>query len=194
MEHRDALLYDKIKPTLHIRKTVYKPMEDARMLGSCVEKYAFGKMLDMGTGTGIQGIIGAKKGCDVTFSDINQNAVECARENAKNNGITGKFIVSDVFSDIKGKFNTITFDPPYLKYRPLLDWRQNPSVHGGTSGREVIDAFLNDYREHVMKEHVILMVESWWNNFEKDVARLDAEIVAKQHYPLLGDIVVLKFA
>ncbi|MDE1871542.1 MAG: methyltransferase [Candidatus Micrarchaeota archaeon] len=186
-------IYDRIKPTLHVHKTVYRPMEDARMLGRCVEQYAFGKMLDMGTGTGIQGIIGAMKGCEVTFADVNPNAVECARENAATNGVSGKFVVSDLFSNIKGRFNTISFDPPYLRSRTLITGKTNPSTDGGLRGREVIDPFLRAYKRHVMKDHVILMVESWWNDFKEDMERLDAEIVARQHYPLLGDIVVMKF-
>jgi release factor glutamine methyltransferase len=187
------MLYDEIKPTLQISKSVYKPLEDARMLGKCVEDYAFGRMLDMGCGTGIQGIIGAKKGCKVTFADINPNAVECAKQNAKINGVKGSFIVSDVFSNIKGKFNTISFDPPYLRSKPLITGKANPSTDGGVNGREVIDPFLKNYKKYLLKEHVVLMVESWWNNFENDMKELDAKVVAKKHYPLLGDCVVLKF-
>jgi release factor glutamine methyltransferase len=187
------MLYDEIKPKLTVRKTVYKPLEDARMLGKCVEEYAFGKMLDMGTGTGIQGIVGALKGCDVTFSDVNPNAVECAKENAKLFNVKGKFVVSNVFLNIKGKFNTIAFDPPYLRSSALSKGRANPATDGGINGREVIDVFLANYEKHVLDEHVVLMVESWWNNFKKDMQDLDAQIVAKKHYPLLGDCVVLKF-
>lgn len=187
------MLYDEIRPRLRIHKGAYKPLEDSRMLGHSVEKYAHGKMLDLGTGTGVQGIIGSLKGCDVTFADINPSSVECARENARLNGADGKFIVSDLFSKVRGKFNTIAFDPPYLRSRPLDSGKTDQNFDGGPDGRVVIDRFLAGYKRHVVKMHTILMVESYWNNFEEDIKNLDAEIVARKHYPLLGDCVVLRF-
>jgi len=187
------MLYEQIRPKLQIRKSVYKPLGDSMMLGHAVEKYAFGKMLDLGTGTGIQGIIGALKGCKVTFADINPNAIKCAMENAKLNGVKGSFIVSDLFKNVKGKFNTISIDPPFLKSGPVSSGRTDPSFDGGINGREVIDGFLDNYRKHVMKDHTVLMVGSYLTHFENDLRELNGEIVERRHYPLLGDYVVLKF-
>lgn len=187
------MLYDEIKRQIRVHKSVYKPLEDARMLGKCVEEFAFGRMLDMGCGTGIQGIIAARKGCDVTFSDINPRAIECARENASLNRIRGRFVVSDVFSDIREKFNTITFNPPFLATRELDTGKTDPATDGGIDGREVIDVFLENYGKHLLKNHVVFMTESYWNDYESDVKRLHAKIAARKHYPLLGDCVVLKF-
>jgi release factor glutamine methyltransferase len=186
-------LYDQIRPSLKIHKTVYKPLEDSRMLGMCVEKYGFGKFLDLGTGTGIQGIIASKVGCDATFADINPGAVECAKGNAKSNKVKGKFVVSDMFSNIKGKFNIITFDPPYLKSSPISTGKTNPATDGGKAGRELIQRFLDEYKNHVLKEHIIFMTESWWTGYKKDIEMLNAEIAMKKHYPFLGDCVILKF-
>ncbi|MGA2800175.1 MAG: HemK2/MTQ2 family protein methyltransferase [Candidatus Micrarchaeaceae archaeon] len=186
------MLYEQIRPRLHVNSSVYKPLGDSAMLGHAVEKYSFGKMLDLGTGTGIQGIIAALKGCEVTFADINPNAVRCARENAKLNGVNGRFIVSDLFKNVKGRFNTIAIDPPFLRSRPIGSGT-NPSFDGGINGREVVDGFLDNYKRHVMKEHTVLMVGSYLTHFEHDVKELNAEIIERAHYPLLGDYVVLKF-
>ena len=187
------MLYDEIKPGLKMRKGVYRPLEDARMMGRLMEEQAFGKMLDMGCGTGIQGIIAAKMGCDVMFADINPNAIECAMENARSNGIRGKFVVSDVFSNIRGKFNTIAFNAPFLATRPVEAGKTNPATDGGIDGREVIDVFLDNYKRFVLRDHAVFMTESYWNDFGADVKRLRASIVARKHYPLLGDCVVLRF-
>lgn len=187
------MLYDELKPRLVIRKGVYKPLEDSRMMGRAIEQYAFGKMLDLGTGTGIQGIIAALRGCDVTFADINPEAVACAKENARINGVKGRFVVSDLFSNIKGKFNVISFDPPFLRSKSIGSGRINVSTDGGLNGREVMDAFLDTYKKHVMRRHTIFMTESWWNDFKGDIRELNAEIIARRHYPLLGDCILLKF-
>ena len=46
---------------------------------------------------------------------------------------------SDLFSNIKGKFNTIIFNPPYLPEDEFKD----KSLDGGKKGYEIIEKFLN---------------------------------------------------
>lgn len=188
------ILYDKIKDRLVVNSSTYASRGDSRLLAGAVERYAFGKTLDMGSGTGIQGIVAAKKGCTVTFADKNPEAVKCSRLNAKLNGVHGTFVVSDLFSDVKGKFNTIVFDPPYLRSFLIPKRLQNSALHGGgILGRGVMDRFLADYAAHVLEDHRVLLVEPPWAVWKKDVSVLNAEVVAKTHYPLLGDFVVLMF-
>ena len=142
----------------------------------------------MGAGTGIQGITAALKGCDVTFSDIDTKAIECSRYNAAANGVEGNFIVSDLFSNVKERFNTIIFNPPYL----ISSEYKNTALDGGTNGREIIDRFIQTYKDHVLPKHIVLLVESSFNSYEKNVKTLKAKVVAKEHY-FFEDVVLLSF-
>ena len=81
-------------------------------MAEAVEKLAFKKTLDMGTGTGILGLTACANGCEVTFADIDKNALDCAKRNSALNSFTGEFIETDLFSNIFQKFNTIIFNPP----------------------------------------------------------------------------------
>ncbi len=173
-------------------KEVYPPLDDSVILAKAVEVHAFGSVLDMGTGTGVQGIVAALKGCDVTFADISAKALEIAEKNAKANGVNGKFVKTNLFSKLKGrKFNTIIFNPPYLPSE--LGAEEILALHGGgKQGREVIDRFLSQYRNFIAKDHTVLLVESSLNNYPADAKRLKAQIVGKTHY-FFEDIVVLKF-
>ncbi len=182
------MLYDQVN--IMTERGVYRPMEDSKLLAEVVEKYAFGKALDLGTGTGIQGIVAALKGCDVTFADINASAVANARRNALQNNVKGTFVVSDMFENIRGKFNTIMFNPPYLESENVGG--KNQDLDGGLRGRVLIDKFLSEYASYVMEDHVIILLESSANKYEHDVEKLNAEIVAKAHY-FFEDLVVLKF-
>ena len=47
-------------------------------------------------------------------------------------------------------------------------------------------------RSTVMPDHVVLLMESTINEYEKDVKRLKAKIVGKEHY-FFEDLVVLLF-
>lgn len=167
---------------------VYSPREDSYMLAESVARYSFGKTLDLGTGTGLQGIVAAMNGCEVTFADIDTKALGCANSNAIANGVDGEFVLTDLFDNIRGKFNTIIFNPPYLPSKG----KRHIALDGGKSGRELIERFLDTFNEHLLERHAVLLVESSFNNYENDVKRLGAKIVAKTHY-FFEDLVVLLF-
>ncbi|MCL4381022.1 methyltransferase [Candidatus Marsarchaeota archaeon] len=188
------MLYDFIKLDA-CAGAAYTPREDSFLLADAVKRHAFKKTLDIGTGSGIQGLVAASNGCDVTFLDIDPNALDCARRNASMNSLGGRFVLSDLFSNIGGeKFNTIIFNPPYLHSKPLAGM-QDPvrALDGGEGGREVIDRFLEAYGGHVLEDHVVIMLESSLNGYESDVKKLNAEVVAKERY-FFEEVAVLLFS
>lgn len=78
------------------------------------------KVLDIGTGTGIQAIAAGKNAKNVLAVDINKNAVMCAKENVEKSGLKKiiKVKESDLFSRVRGKFDTIIFNPPFRWFKP----------------------------------------------------------------------------
>ncbi len=78
------------------------------------------RVLDMGTGCGVNGILAASKSRQVVAVDVNPIAVECAKGNAKRNGVANRVVVreSDIFQNLSGKFDLILFDPPFRWFRP----------------------------------------------------------------------------
>ena len=77
---------------------VYEPREDSFLLEEAVGKYASGRVLDIGTGTGIQARAAKSKGLQVMACDIDSKALAVAKE--RSGGIT--FINSNLFSNICG--------------------------------------------------------------------------------------------
>ncbi len=67
------------------------------------------KLLDIGTGSGILGIYAAKRGAYVDATDIDTNAIECAKHNVKMNNLNDRVNVfySDVFSHVKNNYYDI---------------------------------------------------------------------------------------
>ena len=71
------------------------------------------KVLDVGCGYGFIGISLAKiLNCDVTMSDVNKRAIHLCEMNIKKNQVNSKVIESNVYENIKDKYDVIVTNPP----------------------------------------------------------------------------------
>jgi release factor glutamine methyltransferase len=115
------------------------------------------KMLDMGTGSGILALYSAMRGADVTASDIDPAAISEARNAARLLGMSMTFCLSDLFTDVPGKFDLVLFNPPYLPSASFDD----KSVDGGPNGTLITNRFLKDLPAHLEKRaHGFLILTS----------------------------------
>ena len=133
---------------------IYQPNEDSFLLSKYVKKYAKGKVLDIGTGSGILAEAALENTKDVLASDINQEAILYCRKKGINS------IKSDLFENIKGKFDLIIFNPPYLPYDPDEDYETSLITKGGIKGYEIIERFLRDSKKYLNDDGIILIVFS----------------------------------
>jgi len=104
---------------LTVPPDVYPPSEDSYLLANNIVPR--GRVLEIGTGSGLVAISLANKGHDVVATDINPRALLAVRRNAIDNGVDGRVNVvrADLLRGIRGPFDTVVFNPPYLPSRPL---------------------------------------------------------------------------
>ena len=123
----------------------------------------------MGTGTGIQAVTAAIKPevSHVLAADINPLAIEAAEMRAMDAGVIDKmdFVVSNLFDNVKGFFNWIVFNPPYLPSEREVHDR---TWDGGPSGAEIIERFLKDAHGHLNPKGSILLVFSTWTGVKPE--------------------------
>ena len=160
--------YDGI--SLETPENVYEPREDSFLLADSVKRFARGKVLDVGTGSGIQAIAAARKKEveKVVAADINPDAIECAVANAEKNNVLGKilFLESDLFHGLnptwKKEFDAICFNPPYLPTGPgeHVAGAYDDALDGGKSGRETTDRFLAGFEEWLAPGGVLLLLQT----------------------------------
>lgn len=121
-EAGDGQVFQYFGLTLHVPPTVQPITGMSHLLGEAVLKEARpgDRVLDMGTGSGVNGILAARHGAEVLAVDINPDAVAAATLNAAKNGVAHFFTAreSDVFEAVDGEFDLVIFDPPFRWFRP----------------------------------------------------------------------------
>ena len=104
---------DVLSPRMETEEIIYKVVEYVK-----ATKKNNLKILDLCTGSGIIAITLKKELdqilIDVMASDISEEAIKVAEENAQFHDATIKFIQSDIFDNIDEKFDIIVSNPPYI--------------------------------------------------------------------------------
>ena len=115
---------DVLSPRMETEELIYKVIEYVK--ASNKNKF---KILDLCTGSGIIAITLKKELdqvlVDVIASDISEEAIEVAKENAQSHNATIKFIKSDIFNDIDDKFDIIVSNPPYIDHKDEVTMQDN---------------------------------------------------------------------
>jgi release factor glutamine methyltransferase len=168
-------------PAPYDNEDVYQPAEDTYLLqrAALAEAKAEDLVLEIGCGSGFISQELTLRVARLIATDINPHAVRTA--NAR--GI--EVIRADLFRGIKGRFDLILFNPPYLptpKEERTGQWIDY-ALDGGESGRQTIDRFLGDLAGHMRPAgRALLLISSLTGLSEvrrtAAAAGLTAEVVA----------------
>ncbi len=146
--------------------SVYEPAEDSFLLAEAALDQIKGsqRVLEVGCGSGIiSAVIKNNTSAVIIGIDINPYAAACTRDN----GVEA--IRGNLLDCIRGKFDIIIFNPPYLptdESERTNDWI-NCALDGGCDGREVINRFLADAVTHLLENGRILMLVSSFTGIEE---------------------------
>ncbi len=122
-------------------------------------------VLDLCTGSGAVAVsVACETGAKVTASDISEDALAVARENASLNGAAVDFVASDLFENIGGVYAVITANPPYVcrgEISSLPDDVKNFEPHialdGGEDGLDFYRAIAEKAPGHLAAGGVLLV-------------------------------------
>ncbi len=126
------------------------------------------KILDLCTGSGCIAVAMAKelqgKFVSVTAADVSAAALEVAQDNARRNGADIKFIESDMLAGVKGKFNIITCNPPYIRrgdlpglQREVKDFEPLTALDGGEDGLDFYRRLAVEAPKHLVRGGTLLV-------------------------------------
>lgn len=132
---------------------VYEPREDSWLLAEVVSEFARGRVIDVGTGSGVLARAALDAGCDVVAVDIDPAAVAHAR------GAGVDALESDLFFAVDGLFDTIVCNTPYLPDEPLVP---DVALDGGPRGFEWTLRFLGECAKRLSRGgQVLLLISSF---------------------------------
>ena len=127
-------------------------------------------ILDLCTGSGAIAIAVYKelekcnRKCKVTAVDISADALELAKENAEANGVDILFLQSDLFTRIRGRFDIIVTNPPYIPsadiqtlQREVRDYEPHLALDGGADGLDVYRRIAAEASKYLNRGGTLMM-------------------------------------
>ncbi len=169
-----------------------------------INNSGFNSVLDIGTGSGAIAIsIAHYTNAAVTAIDISDGALNVAKKNAENNNVSVSFLKSDLFENVKDKYDLIVSNPPYIEtdvistlehqvkdYEPIL------ALDGGKDGLDFYRKIVQDCH-NFLRPNGYLMFEIGYNQGEalmdimknadfseisvkKDLSGLDRLVIGKK--------------
>jgi len=144
---------------------IYQPSEDSFLMSrilkqqilNLLEKNPDLKFLEIGTGSGIHLQTALEFGIkkeNIFSSDIDQKSVDYC------NLLGFHCIKSNLFKNIKRKFNLIIFNSPYLPEDKREPKDSQLQTTGGKKGNEIINEFLKQAKNHLEPDGEIFLITS----------------------------------
>ena len=140
-------------------------------------------ILDIGTGSGAIAITLAKHlNSKVIATDISEKALEIAQKNAKRNNTQITFKQSDILKNVKGKFDIIISNPPYISKDETIDplvKNNEPSLalYADNKGLYFYEEILKNIKPY-LKEKSIIAFEIGMTQ-SKDITKITQKYLPK---------------
>ncbi|MDK1490410.1 peptide chain release factor N(5)-glutamine methyltransferase [Sinorhizobium sp. 7-81] len=144
--------------TLKLSKDTLEPRPDTETLVDCmiphvrriVANKGTCRIIDLGIGTGAICLALLDKVLEARGlgTDISEDALATARENAERNGLAGRFqtLRSSWFEEVEGRFDVIVSNPPYIQSKVVEELEPEVKFHDPAAALDGGDDGLNAYR------------------------------------------------
>jgi len=159
---------------LKLSKETLEPRPDTETLVDCLIPYVRQiaahkgrcRIIDLGTGTGAicLALLASVLDARGLGTDISEDALATARENADRNGLAERFEThrSNWFGAVEGRFDVIVSNPPYIRSKIVYELEPEVRLYdpaaaldGGNDGLDAYRAIARDAGRHLERDGVV---------------------------------------
>lgn len=109
----------------------------------------------------------------VSGVDIYQQLVDTASRNVKENGLDISILCSDLYSNVKGTYDCIVFNPPYIPV-DSKEMAYPKTGYSGPDGTETMRRFLKESRPYLKEEgRILLGINCYYVPYKKAVGIIE---------------------
>ena len=148
------------KNDFYIDETVLDPRPDSELIIEITKNLLFDdmKVLDLGCGSGCIGISLYQENPNIRLSlaDFSKKALSLSKKNARELKVECNYLHSDLFTNIKEKFDLIVTNLPYVAkddfsylQKEIILHEPHEALYGGMTGLDKINLFLGDVGRHL---------------------------------------------
>ena len=158
--------------TLKVDERVLIPRPETEELAAMVVSAAEAgqSVLDLCTGSGAIAISVYKeleknnRKVEMTAVDISEEALALAKENAERNGAEIRFVRSDLFTRLRGRYDIIVSNPPYIPtatidtlQREVKDHEPRLALDGGADGLDIYRRIAQEIGKYLNRGGMLVM-------------------------------------
>jgi release factor glutamine methyltransferase len=129
--------------SFRVTPDVLDPRPETEVLVAQALAAPFASVLDLGTGSGaiLLTLLAERPAAAGLGSDVSPAALAVARDNAARLGLAARFVLSDWFAAVRGTFDLIVSNPPYIAAAEMAglapevrDWEPHLALSPGGDG------------------------------------------------------------
>ena len=156
------------KDEFYVNRNVLDPRPESELIVEIGKNFLFDgvKVLDVGAGSGCIGLSLKRENpnINITLSDISKSAILVMKKNAKTLKMNCEFTNSNLFKNIKDRFDLIVCNLPYIKTSHLMSLPQDvilfephQALIGGDNGLGLIFDFLDNVSFYLTTKGVFII-------------------------------------
>ncbi len=141
------------------------------------------RVLELGTGAGFWALNAARRGFDVTATDLPHVPLESVAEASAQMGVPLRLLHSDLFEALSGeKYDAILFNPPFHDAVPQT------LEEAAWCGGDVMRRFLQSASEHLTPNGALYLIIPRVDRerYKDEIKPWSVRVITSRWYPLLG--------